>query len=794
MDRHRRRPAARDSRIVFRVAAVAVAAVLLHCAVGAADHAGEQLDFADSLYVREMYDMAAEEYGKYIEIDSDGAGAELAYFRMAECYYHLKRYPETATACERLIAKFPTGEKAKPATRRLGEIQFRLGDYSKAVATLETLLGGEVDEPVAAAALYYLGKAAFADGDARKSVATFTRLVTDYRGSELVPYGRFALAVAYYALGDYDHAAEHFTAVGSETSVPAAVRAESMFKTGMVYSESGLFDKARAALADTAATFPSSPVAEQARYEQAWAAYHGGKFEEANRLADTFIAKHRDGTWNVGAVYLKGKCYQSLSKHAEAERVYKGILAAHPSSPFAIRADCQLCWTAYWQSRYDEAATRAESVAERADAELRGEVLFVHGLARFAQDRFADALERFKTVVAGHPHSKFAPEAAFHYAQCLAELGRHDEAAQAFSRYGSGLPKNSLAAEAQFNAAQQQFLAGEYTAAAARFAKLATDATDTSARRNARFMEGRANQYAGQTETALKAYTAYLESYPAGLDAAEVLYQSGVIWQQQKEDGAAVGAYDKLVAEHPKSRFVSKALRNLGYIHYDNGDMDKAAMAFRGLLDGGSQVALRPDTLVWLANYLYDHKDYTAGRTAYEQYAKAGSAVTKKEFARVRTAECAFKTGDMAAAAAGYRAVIDAAPEGAYSVVAQLGLGSVLLATDQTDEAVDQLARVVEVGDPSAVAEARALLGDAYTKLDNLDEALRSYMMVAMVYDHPELSSRCYIKAADILGKRGERASEQKLYQDLLAAYPDSADASIARARLDGGRDNGESQ
>jgi TolA-binding protein len=476
-----------------------------------------------------------------------------------------------------------------------------------------------------------------------------------------------------------------------------------------------------------------------------------------------------------------------LSKHAEAELVYKRILSEHPASPFALRADYQLCWTAYWQNRYDDAAARAESLAKKVDGELAGEVMFVHGLARFDQARFLDALDQFKAVVAGHPKSKFAPEAQLHHAQCLAELGRHKEAAQAFSRFGSGRPADNLAYEALFNAAQQQFLAGEYTAAAAQFGKIAADSADNTARRSALFMEGRTSQHANRAEAAIEAYAAYLESFPNGPDAAEALYQSGVIWQQQKDTKGAMTAYDKLAAEYPGSPFAVKAQRNLGYIHYDNNEMDKAATALRGLLDGGADVVLRPDTLMWLANYLYDDKDYAAGRQAYEQLANTGLADTKREFARVRTAECALKIGDTAAADAGYRAVIAAAPEGPYSAVAKLGLGRVLLATDRAGEAVEQLERVIEVGDPSAVAEARVLLGDAYTKLDNLDEALRSYMMVAMVYDHPEFSSRCYIKAADTLRKRGDRDREQKLYRDLIAAYPDSADASIARTRLDAG-------
>jgi len=768
------------------VAAVVVVLWLATAAVASwADVAGEQMDFADGLYVRGMYDMAAVEYAKYLERDGSSATAELALFRMAECFYHLKRYSEAAKAFERLLAEFPTGEKSAAATVRFGEVQYRLGNYSQTVTVLEQLLGRGVDDPLASTALYYLGEAQFAAGDLRKSIATFDRLVTDHPTSALVPYARFACAAACFDLEDYRRAADQFAAVYASNGVPASVRSESMLKAGIAYGKSGQFDKAAAALQDTAANFPSSPFAEEARYERAWVAYHADKLDDALRLANAFIEAYPEGTSIVGAQYLKGRCLQSLAKYADAERVFAGISSSHPSSPFAQRANYQLCWTAYWQGRYDVAAARAEALLGGGDFELRGETMFVYGLTCFAQSRFADALDQFSAVSAKFPQCEFAPEAEYHRARSLAELDRHAEAARAFTEFVSRRPKHKLASEARLGAAQQEFLAGEYTVAAAQFAKLSAEADDDATRCSARFMAGRAYQNAGRTEAAIEAYSDYVASSPKGPTAAEALYQIGVIEQGQKEADSAVAAYNRLLAEYPESGFALRARRNLGHLYYDSGRMDKAAEAFSALLHSSSGRAMvKPETLLWLANYLYDHEDFETGRTAYEQYAQVSVSSTERQFAGVRAAECAFMAGEPAAAAEAYRAVIESVPEGPYIVVARLGLGRALLAANQPDDAIGQLTQVVEVGDPTAVAEAQALLGDAQSKLANYDEALRHYMLVAMVYDHPELSSRCYIKAADILGMKGEREKEMKLYRELLSAYPESEQAAIARARL----------
>jgi len=744
------------------------------------------MDFADGLYIRQMYDMAAAEYAKYIEMVGDGPGTEVARFRMAECQYHTGQYSTAAETIATMLTKFPDGEKRAPAMLRLGEIQYRLGDFDQSVATLERALADELDDALAATGLYYLGKALFAAGETSKSISTFHRLIDDFPENALVPYGTFALAVDYFEVEEYEKAARFFAEVGDNETVPTAVRAEAMLKSGMAYGSSGHYDLAATAFENLLTRFPSSRVAEQAQYERAWAAYHSGSFKQAAELADEFVEQRPEGTWTVGAHYLKGRCLQSLGKYSDAETVFEEICTNHPSSLFAARAKSQLCWSAYWQHRLDETVARAEALLDSDEAgDLRGDILFVYGLAQFDQGRFAEALDQFDAVLDGYPRGKFAPEAEFHRARCMAKLGRHADAAGAFAQFAASRPANSLADQARFNAAQQEFLAGNYTQAATGFATLAGSAADNTTRSNALFMQGQANEKADKPEAAVAAYSQYVAVAPQGPNAAEALYRVGVLQQQQKDTGRAVATYERLIAGYPDSRFALRASRNLGHIHYAEGELSAAAERFVGLLDSADLADLfQPETLMWLGNYLYAREDYATARVAYERYAEMQVSETKELFGRVRAADCAFNSGDTSSAETIYRSVIDAAPDGPYSVIAELGLGRLLLAAGNIGKATEKLNHVVEVGNSSAVAEARSLLGDAYAQIEDYDEALRSYMMVAMVYDHPDLSPECYIKAADILQKQRKPDQAQKLYQDLIAAYPDSDAADTARARV----------
>ncbi|MCD6288744.1 MAG: tetratricopeptide repeat protein, partial [Candidatus Hydrogenedentes bacterium] len=265
---------------------------------------GEQLDFADSLYVRKMYDMAAHEYESYIAAADNAPETETAYFRLGESRYNLKQYDKTAAALTTLIKKFPNGDHAMQARLRLGEVLYRLGKYDDAAKYLEVVTKTGQLDTLKVAALYYLGQSRLAAGEIDKSVAAFKRLINDYPRHGLVPYARFALATAYFEAKGFKNAAEQFTSMAETATLPSSLRAEATFKAGLAHTENKEYEKGTALFDQTIREHPESPFAERAAYERAWATFYAGKIADADKLAKEFLEKHPTSKQCAGAKYL----------------------------------------------------------------------------------------------------------------------------------------------------------------------------------------------------------------------------------------------------------------------------------------------------------------------------------------------------------------------------------------------------------------------------------------------------------------------------------------------------------
>lgn len=775
----------RRSMILTCIAFVTVSAGAGLCAtVEPSDH-GEQLDFADSLYVRQMYDMAAREYETYLDNSGDVPESEVAYFRLGEAYYHQKEYSKTVRALTTLLEKFPSSGHSLRATLRLGEVQFRLANHEQAIGLLDKVVAAEQNGDLETAALYYLGQAHLAAGNTDKCAAALNRLITDYPKHGLVPYARFTLATAYFETKGFTNAAKQFSAMAEANALPSSLRAEATFKAGLAYAENKDFDKGIALLDRTIKEHPKSEFVERAAYERAWTTYHADKTETALELAGEFIDRYPASELVAGAMYLKGKSLQSLGQYADAETVYAGLLKDHPSDPFVPRARCQMCWTAYWRKRYDTAAERAGALYESLDGDLRGETLFIYGRALTETKKFDKALSAFGELLDKHPNTKFAADAEFQRARALASLGKHEQAATEFTGFSEKRPDHPLATAARINVAQQEFMTGSFTDAAAHYAKLADKTDDDSTRQTALFMLGQAEHKAGRTKDAVTAYSTYVAEFPKGPQAAEALYLTGVIRQQDDDQEPAVKAYRSLLSEYGTSAFASRGRRNLGYLLHDRGDLDEAADVFVGLLDVDDGTMLQTTTLLWLGNHLFARDKFINSRKAYALYVKTDGNPLETQFARVRIGDCEYHAGNLDAAGKTYRAVLKDASDGPYRGKAQFGLGRVLLDSGKTAESVDMFAKAIETEDTAIVVEARISLGDAYMQLENYDEAARAYMMVAMIYNHETLSPECYVKAAEALEAKGDPAGARKMYEDLLNAYPESEKAATAKARLD---------
>ncbi|MEP6956460.1 MAG: tetratricopeptide repeat protein, partial [Chthoniobacterales bacterium] len=114
-----------------------------------------QLDYANALFGRKLYDLAVPEYEKFLGQFSGAAGRASAYFYLGQCYRALNRTPAARSAFQSVLDDFGGSEFAGPAAYGVGEILFNQREYAGAVTFFHRSAAKTKEAELALSARYF---------------------------------------------------------------------------------------------------------------------------------------------------------------------------------------------------------------------------------------------------------------------------------------------------------------------------------------------------------------------------------------------------------------------------------------------------------------------------------------------------------------------------------------------------------------------------------------------------------------------------------------------------------------
>ncbi len=91
-----------------------------------------QLNYANGLFGRKLYDLAIPEYEKFLGQFPGASGRASAFFYLGECYRSLNRTAPARTSFQSVLDEDPESEFAGPAAYGVAEILFKQKDYAGA--------------------------------------------------------------------------------------------------------------------------------------------------------------------------------------------------------------------------------------------------------------------------------------------------------------------------------------------------------------------------------------------------------------------------------------------------------------------------------------------------------------------------------------------------------------------------------------------------------------------------------------------------------------------------------------
>ena len=151
----------------------------------------ESLSFAHGLFRQRKFDLAADEYQRFLESRPSPADANDARFGLASARLFQGRYKEARRAFQDFLEKAPDHPRARTARYRLGELSYILGDLPEARKSLESFLADSAKHPNQETAWTYLGDVCFGLDDLPAARTAYERSLADFPRGQLADRSRY---------------------------------------------------------------------------------------------------------------------------------------------------------------------------------------------------------------------------------------------------------------------------------------------------------------------------------------------------------------------------------------------------------------------------------------------------------------------------------------------------------------------------------------------------------------------------------------------------------------------------
>ncbi len=462
-----------------------------------------QLELADMLLERGLYERALEEFQRYLESFSDKDALPRAVTGKAWSLWALGRYAEAAPAFEK-AASLQTDPAAKAqALLKSADACFANRQYQLANERYRRVAEEYANTPWASQAGFQSAECLVRQGEGARAEKMLQDLA---RGSgELAERALMRIGRMGEEAGQWEEALTAYGQVAG-TCTNAAVCAEATHRRGVIRYRLGRFQDALGDFERVVRDFAGSPVSEQAYYMRGWCFYLLGEDQKALDLCRQFIATYPASAWAPDVIFWLGEYHYNRGNYAEAERQFALLIDRHPGVPLA---DAALFWA---------------------------------GRAASERKEYLRAIEYFTRLARSYPDSPKLAEARFAQGDALSELGQFDAAILAFEEIIVKYPDSYLVDLAWGRKGDCQFTLANDAPVRYQEALLSYKTVLDSPRATrdlkaqAEYKIGRCREKMGQKAEALESYMSVVYGY---LQAAEKGEAGSPVWFTRAAFGAA---------------------------------------------------------------------------------------------------------------------------------------------------------------------------------------------------------------------------------------------------------------
>lgn len=678
-----------------------------------------------------------------------------------------------------------------------------------------------------------------------ESIPLYRSVVAQYPTDPLSPRAQYYAAYANMSLGQFqdaiDDARKFKTDYPTHELLPATLQV--LGDSALKVDEHAL---AQSTFEDLLNRFPEDASASWWKTRVGWSLYLQDKNDEAIAFLTSALVDMKDPVSRSESYYVAGSSQFRKADYGKAVDAFELALRENDkrSDANAIRL---LMSRSYYQLKdLEKARTIAGQVLENnPDAETSAEAHFRLGEFEYELGDFKKAIAHYAPVIDGATPSGFLPDALYSRAWALKNDGQMDAAVADFTRLIDEFPDSpngkqallgraaALRADGQFAEAIKDldaFLAAapseqdrwratyerglchaimeKWSDAVADFEPLATTIDpDSSFADNMLYELAWAYKKLDNQKKSIDTFTQLADQFSDSSVAAEANFHVGESLYDQGEFDSAAERYKKCLGGEPTANVGERAAYKLAWCAFEQENWTEAHLLFKEQIDKYGEGPLSAVGLSMLAESLFQNKNHKDAVVAYKIAVPAIRAATiSDESVRILTplhaAQSANQTGDYQSALTFAQSVIDEYPDSEYRFAAMFELGTAQEGLGNLDEAIATWRPVAEKSIDKIGARARAMIGDAFFKKKEYEQAITEFKSV--MYGYPTVdqkaeidpwrafsayeTARCYyVQVSDANGEQRKQliASAREWFEFLLKNYENDVLAPDARKQLE---------
>ncbi|URA11214.1 tetratricopeptide repeat protein [Thermospira aquatica] len=660
--------------------------------------------------------------------------------------------------------------------------------YTIAIRLFDRVLSLDPFGEYADDAAYYRALCYYEDERYQRAIQLFNQFLSFYPYSPYREHVAYLIVEANYSLRNWDKVIQQGTLFLRNYPKGEYID-DAHYLMGSVYLLQGKYGSAieefRSVIGMT-----NSPLREMAFYRIVLALFYDGNYRVAKEQAQRFLASYPRSPLFPQTQMVLAKCAFAEKRYPEAKSIILQLLSNAPPTIVAegiyYRAMIDIEMQNYSMAiNYLETLVKYERFGSTPN-DYREDGLYKLALLYKMQKRYDEAKKVLEQLFKLTRNKEMQLKASLELASLAVLLSDYEYAKNAYIRLSS-LDSAYLPLSKQ-KLGELAFLLGKFSEAESYFSEIVENYGDTPQFPDALYWRARSRIEQERYEEAVRDLDQFRKLFPTASRIEETIMYTGNSYASMKKWDDALYNYNYLLRNYPNSRFADSAYLAIAWVYLQRGLFPRAEETYLRMANSYPNSPRAALALYSLASLYYNQRRYGEALTNFEQvyrryrtssYAgesliKAGWVYLRQE--RFRDLIRFYEGADTAYLSQEQKAAF-------YNL-----LGWAYFRESLYEEAIKNYERSsTTTTNLTTALENQLYIAKAYYNMEKYDAAIKTYetyIQQAMQANITQEVPVAYAEMAWCYLKKGEKATAESIYQQLLQEFPYSVATAEAVFRM----------